>query len=39
MGIKLIKVPREVYNGQDDKEALFTPEAVEWAMDQIMSNC
>jgi len=36
MGIVLIKVPREIYAGQDDEEALFTPDAVEWAMRQIL---
>lgn len=38
MDIKLVKVPREIYNGQDGKEALFTPEAVEWAMGRIMAQ-
>jgi hypothetical protein len=36
MGIKLIKVPRDNYSGQDGNEALFTPDAVEWAMRQIL---
>jgi hypothetical protein len=38
MDIKLVKVPRGFYNGQDGKEALFTPEAVEWAMNQILAQ-
>lgn len=36
MGIQLIKVPREIYAGQDGGEALFTPDAVEWAMRKIL---
>lgn len=36
MGITLVKVPGEIYGGQDGSEALFTPDAVEWAMKQIL---
>lgn len=35
MGIVLVKVPVEIYAGQNG-EALFTPDAVEWAMKQIL---
>jgi hypothetical protein len=36
MGITLVKVPGEIYGAQDGNEALFTPDAVEWAMKQIL---
>jgi len=36
MGIILVKVPSEIYSGQEGGEALFTPDAVEWAMKQIL---
>jgi hypothetical protein len=36
MGIVLVKVPSDIYGGQEGKEALFTPHAVEWAMTQIL---
>jgi hypothetical protein len=38
MGIILVKVPSEIYAGQVGGEALFTPNAVEWAMKQILPN-
>ena len=38
MGIVLIKVPRDIHGGQDGGEALFTPDAVEWAMKQILAE-
>jgi hypothetical protein len=36
MGIVLVEVPSEIYAAQDGGEALFTPDAVEWAMKQIL---
>jgi len=36
MGIILIKVPSEIYSGHEGGEALFTPDAVEWAMKRIL---
>jgi hypothetical protein len=36
MGITLVKVPSEVYCAEDGGEALFTSDAVEWAMKQIL---
>lgn len=39
MGIALVQVPKDIYNVQDgNDEALFTPDAVEWAMKQIIPN-
>jgi hypothetical protein len=37
MEIKVVKVPREIYGGAEGKEALFTPDAVEWAMERILA--
>ena len=36
MGIILVKVPSDIYSGQEGGEALFTPDAVEWAMKRIL---
>jgi hypothetical protein len=36
MGITLVKVPSEIYSGQEGGDALFTSGAVEWAMKQIL---
>jgi len=38
MGIVLVKVPRDIYGGKDGGEALFTPDAVEWAMKRILTE-
>jgi hypothetical protein len=38
MGIALVKVPADIYGGKEGREALFTPEAVEWAMKQILND-
>ena len=38
MGIQMVKVPRRVHGEEDGKTALFTPDAVEWAMNVVLQG-
>lgn len=38
MGLQLVRVPRMVHGAQVGEPTLFTPDAVEWAMDVVLNG-